>query len=96
MSRFIPPQRMLASGEVRTRAELASKAGVSANRVSNLLALLKLDASIQNAVRALPLGTPERLVTERELRPLTRLPWLRQVSEVLRLVPGLLPTREVA
>ena len=36
-------QRMLGCGEATTRAELAKRAGVSANRVTNLLALLKLD-----------------------------------------------------
>jgi hypothetical protein len=87
---------MLASGEARTRAELAKQACVSTNRVSNLLALLKLDPAILDAIRALPCGTPERLVTERKLRRLTRLPWKRQLCEVARVMPVLLRASEVA
>ena len=87
---------MLASGEARTRSEVAKRVGVSANRVTNLLALLKLAPAILDAIRALPPGTPERMVTERKLRPLTGTPWRRQLRKIARLVPGLLRRREVA
>ena len=89
-------QRMLDLGEARTRAELAKRAGVSANRVKDLLALLKLDPTILDAIRALPAGAPERLVTERRLRPLTSLPPPRQLREVARLMPGLLRATKAA
>ncbi len=61
-------QHMLDTGEVRNRAELARRAGVSGMWVTNVLALLKLHPGIQAWVRGLPLGTPERFVTERALR----------------------------
>jgi len=75
---------------------VAKRAGVSANRVTNLLALLKLAPAILDAIRGLPAGTPERMVTERKLRPLTGLSPGRQLREVARLMPGLLRCREVA
>ncbi len=59
---------MLDTGEVRNRAELARRAGVSGMWVTNVLALLKLHPEIQAWVRGLPPGTPERFVTERALR----------------------------
>jgi hypothetical protein len=79
-----------------TRSEVAKRAGVSANRVKDILALLKLHPAILEAIRALPPGTPERVVTERKLRPLTGLPHRRQLAEVARLMPVLLRRREVA
>ena len=57
-------QRLLDSGDVRSRAELARREGVSAMRVTNLLALRKLHPAILDAIRALPSGMPDRLVTE--------------------------------
>ncbi|MBK7580534.1 MAG: hypothetical protein IPI67_10050 [Myxococcales bacterium] len=66
-------QGMLDAGEVKRRAELARRAGVSAMRVTQILALLKLDPSIKELIRGLPAGTPERLVTERSLRTVARL-----------------------
>jgi hypothetical protein len=87
---------MLDSGEARTRSEVAKRAGVSANRVANLLALLKLAPAILVAIRALPPGTPERLVTERKLRPLTGLPQSEQLQAARRLIPALRRRRAVA
>jgi hypothetical protein len=80
----------LASGEARSRAELARQEGVSAMRVTQVLALLDLHPQILDAIRVLPPGTPERYVTERWLRPLTWLPEHEQIREIERLVPGLL------
>lgn len=59
---------MLDAGEVRSRAELARMAGVSAMRVTQLLALRKWDPEIREWIRRLPPGRPERLVTERGSR----------------------------
>ena len=89
-------QRMLASGEARTRSEVAKRAGVSANRVTNLLALLRLAPAILAAIRALPPGTPERMVTERKLRPLTGLPRSEQLQASRRFLPALRRGRAVA
>lgn len=55
---------------VRNRAELARREGTSANRVTQILSLLELRGDLISALRALPPGTPVRLVTERELRRL--------------------------
>jgi hypothetical protein len=67
-------QGLLDRGEVKNRAELARRFGVSAMRVSIILALLKLHPDIRAAIRALPPGTPERLLTERKLRDITAAP----------------------
>jgi len=80
----------LESGEVRSRADLARQEGVSAMRVTQVLALLDLDPAVRDAIRELPPGTPERYVAERRLRPLTRLPGHEQVREIDRIVPGLI------
>ena len=69
--------------------------GIAA-RTLNLLALLKLEPTILDAIRALPPGTPERQVTERRLRPLTGLSHDEQLRRVARLLPGLLNGRAVA
>ncbi len=42
-------------------------------RITQILNLLKLAPDIQEAILALPRGTPARLVTERQLRPLISL-----------------------
>jgi hypothetical protein len=81
---------LLRSGAVRTRAELANQVGVSAVRVSQVLALLGLHPSILDAIRALPPGTPSRRLTERQLRPLTRLPQDQQLTAIEHLAPWLL------
>jgi hypothetical protein len=75
---------MLDAGEVKSRAELARRAGVSAMRVTQILALLKLDPSIKEFIRGLPAGTPERLVTERSLRTVARLERSVQAQTVNR------------
>lgn len=67
-------QRLLDTGEVRNRAELARREGVSGMWVTNVLALLNLHPEIQAWVRGLPPGTPERFVTERALREILRQP----------------------
>jgi hypothetical protein len=66
-------RRLLDSGEVRFRADLARRSGLSAMRVTQILALLRLAPPILPYIRALPAGTAERMVTERSLRHLTGL-----------------------
>jgi hypothetical protein len=65
---------LLDRGEVKNRAELARRFGMSAMRATTNLALLKLRPDIRAAILALPPGTPERLVTERKLRGRTAMP----------------------
>ena len=67
-------------GEVRNRAAIARRERLSQVYVSHLLDLLRLHPDIRAAIHALPPGTPARLVTERKLRPVTRLSWERQLT----------------
>jgi hypothetical protein len=75
-------QGHLDRGEVLNRAELARREGISAMRVSHLLALLKLHPRIRAAIKGLPPGTPRSVISERRLRPLTRLSWERQLASL--------------
>ncbi len=63
---------------------------------TNLLALLELAPAIMAAIRAPPPGTPERLVTERRLRPLTGLPHGEQLRAAQRFIPALVRGRKTA
>ena len=60
-------------GQVKNRAPLARREGVTRARVTQIMKLLLLAPDIQEAILALPVGTPERLVTERKLRNLVDL-----------------------
>ena len=66
-------------GEVRNRAAIARREGLSQVYVGHLFDLLRLHPDVRAAIRSLPSGTPLRWVTERKLRPITRLSWERQV-----------------
>jgi hypothetical protein len=81
-------QRRLDAGEVANRADFARQHGLTRARVTQLLDLLKLDPSILEYVRCLPAGTPERLVTEKMLRPLVGLGHDAQLLVAERKVPG--------
>lgn len=48
--------------------------------VGHILDLLNLHPAIQEHIESLPPGTPERYVTERLLRPLTKLPPVEQIK----------------
>jgi len=69
-------------GEVRNRAQLARREGLSQVYVGHLLGLLRLHPRIRAAIAALPPGTPPRLLTERRLRPLLKLPWEAQLAQL--------------
>jgi hypothetical protein len=79
-------QREIDRGEVRNRAAIARREGLSQVYVGHLLDLLRLHPDIRAAILALPVGTPARLVTERKLRSVTRLPPDRQLEELQWLV----------
>ena len=66
-------------GEVRNRAAIARREGLSQVYVGHLLDLLRLHPDVRAAILALPPGTPARRVTERKLRSLTRLSWEQQL-----------------
>lgn len=69
-------------GEVRNRAAIARREGVSHVHVGHILDLLLLHPDIRAAIAALPAGTSRRVVSERMLRRLTRVPWRRQLAEL--------------
>ncbi len=73
-------QELLDDGDVETRAELARLEGVSRPRVTQIMKLLRLAPEIQEAILALPPGTPERLVTERKLRAIIALDPTDQIA----------------
>jgi hypothetical protein len=81
-------QGKLDRGELRTRAQLAKLSGLSSVRVSCILALLKLHPVILEHIDRLPPGTPERDLTERWLRPITRLSQDQQLRLVLPRLGG--------
>ena len=78
----------LERGEARSRGELARSFRLTAARVTQLLGLLRLAPVLLEYVRALPTGTPARMVTERGLRPLTRLSEEEQIERAMRRAPG--------
>lgn len=56
--------------------------------MTQLMDLLLLHADILDYVRSLPAGTPERLVTEKMLRSLVRLPFASQIEDAEKRVPN--------
>ncbi len=88
LERAVELGRLLDTGEVRFRADLARRSGVSAMRITQILALLKLAPELKEYVRALPAGTPERRVTERGLRALTGMAPAEQVGRAAKAITG--------
>lgn len=74
--------------EARSRGELARSFRLTAARVTQVLGLLRLAPVVLEYVRAPPAGTPARMVTERALRPLTKLSEDVQIERAMRGVPG--------
>ena len=72
-------QAKLDRGELRTRAEIAKRSGLSGPRVCAILALLKLHPVVLKHIDRLEPGAPERDLTERLLRPIARLPQDQQL-----------------
>jgi hypothetical protein len=70
---------MIDSGDVASRAELARRLGVSRARVTQMLQLLTLSASVIDAIVHLGDPLPEPIMTERQLRPLARLDQEQQI-----------------
>jgi hypothetical protein len=81
-------KRLVDTRQVGFRADLARRSGLSAMRVTQILALLELAPSVLAYVRSLDATTPERLVTERRLRTLTHLPPREQVQRATKVLPG--------
>ncbi len=65
-------QRQLDAGEVKHRAAISHREGVSRARVTQIMHLLKLHPTVVAYVRALGPETPERIVTERRMRAIEK------------------------
>lgn len=81
-------QAEIDSGKVRNLTALARREGLSHVYVGHLLRLLRLHPDIRAAIAELPAGTSRRMISERKLRPLVRLPWNQQLTEMGWLVGG--------
>ena len=81
-------QRLLDSGEVPSRAELARRVGVSRARVTQVLRLLRLNSRVLESLIALGDPLPGRAVCERILRALVILPAEAQEAKTRMLVGG--------
>jgi len=84
-------QPLIERGEFRSGAAIARHMRMGAVRVSNILCLLKLHPDILAHLADLPAGAPERYLTERWFRPLTKLSHAEQLkafSERLQLRRG--------
>ena len=75
-------QAQLDCGELRTQAEIAARSRLHPYRVSNILCLLRLDPAILEHIEGLSIGTPSGYLSERWLRPLTRLSREEQLAAV--------------
>jgi hypothetical protein len=74
------------SGEVRNLTAVARREGLSHVYVGHLLRLVGLHPDIKAAILALLAGTSRRVISERRLRAVARLPWDRQLAELEGLV----------
>lgn len=77
---------MLERREVRTQAELATRAGLCAVYVGNILGLLRLHPAILERIQMLEPGAGAE-VTERWLRPISKLPHDEQLAAVAERLP---------
>jgi hypothetical protein len=66
----------------RHGSEVAERRGISRPRVTQILNLLELDATVLEHLRQLPPGTPPRLVTEHRLRALLSLAPTEQLQQL--------------
>jgi hypothetical protein len=83
-------QRQLDTGVVNRRSQLADYHGLTRARVTQILNLLKLAPTLREFIRNPPLGGLAKPVTERQLRPLARLPHEKQIQACRLTMPGFL------
>ena len=81
-------QRLLDSGKVPSRAELARHLGISRARVTQVLRLLQLHPGVLESFVALGDPLPNRTICERILRPLVNLPVDEQEVRITMLEGG--------
>ena len=89
-------QAMVDDGQVASRKELAQTLGVSRARVSQMLQLLTLSPPVIDAIAHLGDPMPERIVSERSLRPLVRADRLEQERWINDILKAGLPGRRGA
>ncbi len=82
-------QRQIDAGEVKHRAEISNREGLSRARVTQIMHLLRLHPAVLDYVRSLGPETPERMVTERKLRRLGHLPHDEQLVAARLALPCL-------
>jgi hypothetical protein len=75
-------QARIESREIKNQAEIARRSELSEVRVSNVLFLLRLHPAILAYIDGLQPGKPADHLTERWLRPITRLPQAEQLVAV--------------
>jgi hypothetical protein len=71
-------QRQLDLGDVRNRAEIAQREGITRARVTQVMGLLRLPPDIQEYLLDLPCTTRRRTISERALRAITHLEGAKQ------------------
>lgn len=86
-------QQRIASGEVPSRAALAREIGVTRAHVTQMLCLLQLASSVQEAVLALGDSIVGRQIGMHTLRDLPKLPIPEQERRVAELVQGIASRR---
>ena len=83
-------QRMLDTGEARSRVNLANAFGLSRPRVTQIMNLLTLHPAVLDAIRRMPLESPKRWVTEKQLRPLVQMSLEEQERAMGEYLPQML------
>jgi hypothetical protein len=71
-------QGLIESGEVRNRAEIARREGITRARVTQVMGMLRLAPGIREEILALPETVGRPAITERALRPIAQVEDPRQ------------------
>ena len=80
-------QALLESGKVANQAAIARREGITRARITQVLGMLCLAPDIQDRILAMPATVRRPLVTERALRPLSRIKdSILQIQEFERLL----------
>jgi len=77
-------QRLLDSGEVATRLELARREGLTSGRITQIMYLLKLAPEIQEHLLNLPKSAHRSAITDRALWPITQIDDHREQLEAFQ------------
>jgi len=81
-------QRQLDAGDASTQAEIARREGITRARVTQIMALLRLAPEIQEHILAMPESVGRPAISERVLRPITRLKdEVQQLQALAKILP---------